>query len=313
MPLVSVFFVLSGLCGLQASTAAEPEAVGSVDHEPVDEQSGIVQSRRWPGTYWVHNDSGDEARLFAVDTSGEVIVPPFLVKRYHTGPARKRQRSGAPPTWPGLKVEGASHVDWEDLATDGEHLFIGDMGNNGNARRDLGVYVLREPNPRAVSAARVLSFVPVVYPDQTDFPASRWHFDCEALFTHNGRLYFITKHRVAGQISTPEPSADLYRLDSWETDHVNVLSHVDHHAGLGGWVTAADLSPDGARLAVLVGAPDPVLWLFDTPAVGDAFLSSTAEQHPLGKVGQAEGVAWVDEQRLLVTNEGRAIFELRLD
>ncbi len=309
---VSLSLAWSAL-SIQRALAVEPQRVGSVDHQLVDEQSGIVQSRRWPDTYWVHNDSGDEARLFAIDATGAVIVPPFLEQRYHTGPARRRTKRGDPPPWPGLTVEGASHVDWEDLATDGEHLFIGDMGNNGNARRDLGVYVLREPNPRAVSSARVLSFIPIAYPSQSSFPAKQWHFDCEALFTHSGRLYFVTKHRATGQITAPEPSADLYRLDSWETDHVNVLAHVDHHADLGGWVTAADLSPDGERLAVLVGAPTPGLWLFDTPEVGDAFLSSTSEHLPLGDVGQAEGITWASGDRILVTNEQRAIFELLLE
>ena len=53
---------------------------------------------------------------------------------------------GKPP-YPGVRLDGAANFDWEDIAIDGETLYVPDMGNNGNARRDLGVYVLPEPNP----------------------------------------------------------------------------------------------------------------------------------------------------------------------
>ncbi len=43
------------------------ERLGTVAYEPIDELSGIVKSRTYPDVYWVHNDSGDEARIFAVD------------------------------------------------------------------------------------------------------------------------------------------------------------------------------------------------------------------------------------------------------
>ena len=45
-------------------------------------------------------------------------------------------------------------------------------------------------------------FLPIRYPDQTRFPAKKWHFDCECLFVSDKKLYFLTKHRVAGQVNT---------------------------------------------------------------------------------------------------------------
>jgi len=297
---------------LAVAVAAEPPLVevAVVDHAPIAENSGIVQSRRWPGTYWVHNDSGSAASVFALDAAGEVVVPPFLRDRFTVGPEASRRD---PPLWPGLELAGASNIDWEDIAVDDEHLYIGEVGNNGNARRDLGVYVLREPNPAAVDRARPLAFWPVAYPEQQAFPPDDvWRYDCEAMFVFGGRLYFLSKHRPAGQMGTPRADVDLYRLDTTHTDRVNVLAHVDHLDDIGGWVTAADLSPDGRRLAVLVYAPDTAVVLFEVPAVGDALLSGPSRRIPLDlqQVKQAEGITWVDATTVRISNEQRQLFDL---
>ena len=47
--------------------------------------------------------------------------------------------------WPGVQLGAAAHIDYEDIAVEDSVPYPGDIGNNGNARRDLGIYVLREP------------------------------------------------------------------------------------------------------------------------------------------------------------------------
>ncbi len=143
---------------------------------------------------------------------------------------------------------------------------------------DLGVYVLTEPNPEAVDRTRTRKWLPVAYPDQDTFPGDRWHFDCEAVFVFGGKLHFLTKHRASRQIGTPETGSNLYRLTTDYTDRVNVLEKVDSHRDLGGWVTGADLSPDGKTLAVLCQGPVQSVWLFDAPRSGNKFLSSRARR-----------------------------------
>lgn len=90
----------------------------------LNELSGVVLSRRVPGLLYAHNDSGDSARLFTLRLSDGATV----------GPA-----SGYPLT-------GATAVDWEDMCSDGKNLFIADLGNNANMRRDLKIYTLADPN-----------------------------------------------------------------------------------------------------------------------------------------------------------------------
>ncbi len=283
------------------------QPVATVAHPPIDEMSGIARSRTYPDTYWVHNDSGDRARIFAIRLDGSVIVPLFVSRRDSS------TRPEEPPViFEGILIEGASNIDWEDIAMDGDTLYIADMGNNGNARRDLAVYVLKEPNPNETTRTHILQRIPVAYPDQNGFPPSdRWHFDCEAVFVMDGKLYCLTKHRKQGSLNTPETGTNLYRLDTTHSDKVNILTKVDSHPDLGGWATAASLSPDGRTLAVLCQAPQQSVWLFERPPQGDRFLSEgKARQIRFRNGKQCEAIEWIDDHRLVITNEQREIFIL---
>ncbi len=298
---------VSGLHGRAQSTLSlKPHAV--VNHKPIDEMSGIARSRTYEDIYWVHNDSGDRARIFPIRLDGSVVVPPFISRRDSS------DRPEDPTTaYEGIQIEGAVNIDWEDIACDGDTLYIADTGNNGNARRDLAVYVVKEPNPETTLQAHALKRLPVAYPDQKAFPGDVWRFDCEAIFVFQGKLYFLTKHRAPRQLSTPENGTKLYRLDTQYTDRLNTLTLVDTHDNLGGWVTAAAMSPDERRLAVLCQAPQQSLWLFERPARGDKFLTQgKAKQIPLQNGKQCEAIEWIDNQRLVITNEQREIFVVDL-
>ena len=251
--------ILSLALGFPLS-AEEIERIARVTHPELGEMSGIVASS-YPGIYWVHNDSGDTARIFAIRPSADIVVPAYLSAIY---PDRSTD------TWPGYAIDNAWHYDWEDIAMADGILCLADVGNNDNARRDLGGYVVNEPNPGNVSKARATRFLPIRYPDQTEYPAKQWHFDCEAVFTNDGKLYFLTKHRQPGKALEWERGTKLYRLDSSHTDHDNVLTLIDRHEGVA-LPTGADVSPDGQHLAMLTYEK---LWVFDRPEQGDKWLQS---------------------------------------
>lgn len=296
------------LVGLGASAAQTPAA--RVSHPPLNEMSGIVKSRRYPDVFWVHNDSGDAPRLFAVRADGTVVMPAYLSNDFFVGDTPV---DGKKP-YPGVMIDGAANSDWEDITLDNDTLYIADLGNNGNARRDLAIYTLPEPNPEATQRAHVLKRLPVAYPDQSAFPdPARWHFDCEAVFVYNGRLHVVTKHRAPGKINTPETGANLYRLDSPAADRVNVLKKLDTAPDLGGWVTGANVSPDNKTLAVLCQAPVASVWLFDLGRTsGDRLLSGRARRLILSNAQQCEAVCFADNETLLVTNEQRDVFRLKV-
>ena len=86
----------------------------------VTESSGLVLSRRHPHTVWTTNDSGDTARLFAVDTrTGRTV---------------------------GVHTFGAPVVDVEALAiTPGGRLLVADIGDNAGTREVPRIFWFDEP------------------------------------------------------------------------------------------------------------------------------------------------------------------------
>jgi len=281
------------LAGATAAGTGAVEVVGKVTHPDLGEISGLAKSSDG-SFYWVHNDSGDSARLFAIDAEGNVIGPSWMDLGEHD--------------WPGHTIDNAWHYDWESIAVYEGDLYLADVGNNGNARRDLGIYRLVEPNPRAVTKARAQGLLEVVYPDQAKFPAEQWHFDCEAIFVDDGFVYLISKHREAGRINVQEAGAKLYRMRA-----VQFAGDAELIGSYGGITSAtgADLSPDGNTLAV---SSYTALWLFDRPAVGDNWFAGPARKLDIDPrvTKQLEAIAWEDERTLLLINEQRDIMRAQV-
>lgn len=281
--------------------------VAKISLPAIDEGSGIVASRRYPGVFWTHNDSGDVARFFAIKADGTTVLPASYNRKEDAGIQAK------PKPYEGIKVELAQNIDWEDIAYDGETIYLADTGNNANARRDLGVYAVKEPNPAETDKTRPYAWYPVEYPEQKAYPptAGDKPWDCEAVFALRGYLFFLTKTRTDKGI--PRGASRLYRMDTAYTDKPNLLRLIDQKSDFGGWVTGADASPDSKTLAVLTHFPQAAVWLFDARAKGNRFLSKPLKTIPLTNAGQCEAVCFeADGKSLLVTNEGRDIFRVVL-
>lgn len=90
-----------------------------------------------------------------------------------------------------VRIPGAENTDWEDLeAADcpaGRCLYLGDVGDNAERRRDVVLYRMVEPGPGDDPRARIDVF-PVRFPDGPR--------DVEALFVLPGqRIHLVTKGR----------------------------------------------------------------------------------------------------------------------
>jgi sugar lactone lactonase YvrE len=198
--------------------------------ETLRENSGLVihPNGHW---YW-HNDSGDGPYLYETDAKG-----------------RLRRR---------LEVQKAKHVDWEDMTIDEQgRLYVGDIGNNGNGRRDLCVYRLSVPDSSSVLQAEQISFY---YPEQGNFPPGPCcrHYDAEAMFYWKDSLYILTKNRTKPQTGWTY----LYRLPAipgaWAAERIDSFRTGQRH-----WifsVTGASIRRDG-RYWAMVSANR--LWIFE--------------------------------------------------
>ena len=89
-----------------------------------------------------------------------------------------------------------TNKDWEDIAVDEkkEFLYIGDVGNNANTRKDLCIYKINiaEMLTQTSVASQKFSFN---YSDQQAFPPKKedMNYDCEAMTISNNRIYLFTK------------------------------------------------------------------------------------------------------------------------
>jgi hypothetical protein len=265
--------------------AKEPEVLKTkfqFDYWGKLELSGIVRSRSDKNVFWMQNDSGDQPRVFAIDSTG----------KFYQG-ARYRN-------YEGVTIAGATNVDWEDITMDNKgNLVIADVGNNYNDRKDLVLYVVPEPSPIA-SNTTFLKKLFFKYPDQKSFTTKKdFNYDCEAVFFADGRFHMLSKDRM-------DTFTRLYRMDVEKTDEVNTLTLLDKF-NIGGKVTAADATEDGSKLVVITYK---AIWLFERKDASSSWFSGNIWWLPV-KAPQIESVCFKDDNTLwLVDEEAAALYEV---
>jgi hypothetical protein len=248
---------------------------GQISPSLVTECSGMVQSLRYNGIFWVLGDGGSGAAIVPVTAGGKLA-----------------------PGWSGpVAVTGCKNFDWEDLALDDRgNLIIADVGNNSGRRKQLMLHFTPEPRPgvRSVVPTRSLR---VYYADQKEASPD---YDCEAVFSAGGKIFFLTKHRS-------DKRTRLYRLESESTSRSNPLRLVDSFE-IGGMVTAADASPNGRMVAVLTYT---ALWVFEYDRATGSIFRKSVRKTPMF-AWQAEAVAWDGNDSLVVGNEQGQLFRVAL-
>ena len=258
------------------------EPVGHIDFKDIDESSALVKSRQYENVYWTLNDSGNDERIFVIDKFGKTFIP-YWAENYR-----------------GIEIGEATNVDWEDIAVDDNgNLIIGAFGNNYSLRKDLALYILKEPYYPGITKTRAFQRIDFAFPDQTTWPDTLKRFDCEAVFTKLNNIYILTKHRK-------DPYTHLYRFDTMYIDKINIPKLIGIFE-INGEVTAADCSLDGNKLAVLTYNN---IWCFEVEE-GDDFFNGKISYLPI-KAKQCEGITF-DEDTLILTNEQRDVFHIKID
>jgi len=245
------------------------------------------------------NDSDNPPVLYAVDSVGKGICS--------------------------IRLTGAKNIDWEDIAIDADGmLYISDTGNNSYKREVLTIYAVGEPDPKGKTET-----APVKCEYRFRYPAGHGPFDCEAMFVRKGWAYLIPKET---------PRARLYRvrLDGVSTPAEKTLQAED----LGPlpdarWVTAADISPDGLKIAVLSylgvwvyqldrpiekivaeATSQPAATTQTAPATRPVQVVSVKPLRRSIMLRQAEAICWEAgryPKALLITNEQREVYRIPLD
>lgn len=245
--------------------------------QEVDETSGLIY---WKDGYWTHNDSGGQPIIYKLDTlSGEVI-----------------QR---------ITLTGRQNIDWEDIAQDADHIYIGDHGNNSGNRDDLAIYVVAKADIPSSGDTDVdsekIDFVYSDYPGKIEKKKNN-NFDCEAMIATDQWIYLFSKNRGDNQ-------SKLYRLPKTAGNFTAELITTFNTAGL---ITGADLNEVSNEL-ILVGYTNnqwiPFLWvIFDFQE--EEFFSGNKRRidMPMVTATQTEGICYTHGKKGIISSENNPLF-----
>lgn len=167
----------------------------------ITEASGIADSKTHPGHLWVMEDGGNPVQLLLLGHDGQVKAE--------------------------LPISNASNRDWEDMVLAGNHLYIGDIGDNEQKHGSYSIYRFPEPAQGAKNITQV-DKIRFRYPDKSH--------DAEAFLVDpvNGEVVVFTKRDSLSKIFGLSAN---YSLTAENT--VTDLGTLPYNA-----VVSAALSPD---------------------------------------------------------------------
>ena len=185
-------------------------SIGLVSALVGNEISGLVSSRQLSDVLWVHNDSGDSAKIYAINSQGEHLAT--------------------------VNLRGAKAFDYEDIAIDAQNrLYVADIGDNAKIRESIQIYRFEEPIDIKSSIDVTPEVINLYYPDRSH--------NAETLFIDpiDGSLYVLTKTRKENSLlfKVQPPLTGSMKLEKVQSFNFN-----------GELTTAGDISPNGKLIMI---------------------------------------------------------------
>lgn len=261
LTIVQLIFLLGWSSGhAQSPVFSKALDNGIIQAKEIDEASGIVAGRRNHGVLWVHNDSGDESRIFAIDEKGVLLATCYL--------------------------QGVEARDWEDITIgpgpipNSNYLYVGDIGDNSAEHKKCYIYRLEEPEVQLGDRARTITIsaidrITYVYPDGAR--------DAETLMADplSGDLYVVSKRdslsRVYRLAAPQSVSAPL---------EVELICELPFNVAVGG-----DISPTGDEI-LIKNYVDVYYWRREAAQSISQVLRTAPVRLPYEMEPQGEAVCW---------------------
>jgi len=281
-------------CGVSTKSLADersensqfspPATVGKISNPDVIEASGLTVSKCQPNGLWTHNDSGDDAFIYAIDPSGANLG-----------------------TW---HVRNAQNIDWEDIAEFKDaggkcFIYIGETGDNNLSRNIHTIYRVPEPTVAPASAnTRQKNALETAPAESLSFSYSDAPHNAETLLVHpvTGDIYVLSKNRT-------DPSG-VYKIvpnfGSSAVQKVPYIAQIKVPSVPFGLLTGGDASSDGRRVVLC----DYIDGYELTLPAGDSNFDDIWKQIPLridlGPRDTGEAVAYSpDGNTIYATTEGK--------
>jgi len=201
--------------------------LGLIDESELQEISGIAASRILDNIFWVHNDSGNDSKIYAIDRSGKLRAE--------------------------FTLQGVKCVDTEDIAVGPgrkndkrSYIYLADIGDNDADRKRKSIF--RFPEPMFTLADTVfkgiinnIDVLNFVYPDGKR--------DAETIMIEpiDRDIVIVSKREKNVHVySSPIPESGSSTLIFKK---IAVLPYGNEGYGSSG-VTGGDISPDGKELLI---------------------------------------------------------------
>ncbi|MCK6617293.1 MAG: hypothetical protein L6Q51_06590 [Cyclobacteriaceae bacterium] len=246
-------------------------SLGQLADRAINEASGIAASTVNPGMLWTHNDSGDKARIFLIDSLGRTMMV--------------------------VNLAGIKNRDWEDIAvgpgpdSTKTYVYIGEIGDN-DARYELKyIYRIEEPVFRG-------SDTTIAQVDSIKFGYPDGNRDAETVLVDPlTRDLFIVSKR--------EKRVNLYRLPfpqsttavitaelaAPELDFNRLGEEKGYHPRYFNQIVGGDISPDGSEI-LIKDYSSVYYWKRNrNETLADA-LKRTPEVLPYAPEARGEGIAF---------------------
>jgi hypothetical protein len=223
LPLIIVMFF--GAYARHKYVQKEYDITGTLQTRHLDEISGIAASGINEDMYYIHNDSGDTSRFFAIKPTGKIISTIYF--------------KGDPKEVLGVH-------DCEDIAVGPgpvkgkSYVYMGDIGDNDAVRKYITVYRIEEQKSWTKDSITSAKAVPI------HFKYPNGPRDAESLMIDPiGKLIYIVSKR--------EDSVKVYSSPlSYKPNDTLMLTRraTLHFKGyiLLKWITAGDISKDGTQV-----------------------------------------------------------------
>lgn len=229
--------------------------LGTIDKK-LEEASGLVASASNPGYFWTHNDSGDDASVYLINTEANVVMT--------------------------CTLSNARNRDWEDITLGPgpepgkNYLYVGDIGDNEARYAFKVIYRFEEP-VLASDKVAITRF------DTLFLQLSDGVRDAEALFIDpaTAGLFVVSKR---------EDSVRVYQIDRTWTSGDTITAPVKAKLPYFNTV-AANVSPDGKE--VLLKTYDKIYYWKRTgsEAIPDLLKTKPVEL-TYRPESQGEAIAW---------------------
>ncbi|PQV63727.1 hypothetical protein B1R32_10967 [Abditibacterium utsteinense] len=264
---------VSELVEADAPELPAPTLAATLQDPRLNEVSGLAASRRYPGLFYAHNDSGDTARVFLMNGKGETVAV--------------------------INLKGAYARDWEDITLAGNEVYVGDIGDNLGNRDAVQIYRFAEPLLDSQKINQTVEVAPQVCAFR--FPGAPR--DAETLLASpDGRIWILSKES-GGSTFFSQTFQDK------KTKNLQRAGNTKIRFGAFGiftkLATGGDFSDDGMKLVVTTYA-QIYEWKLNAPFGVSDLTSIKPVIRDLPGLKQCESVCYSsDGKQIFVSSEGK--------